>query len=371
MSFARLVLKNLLRHRTRSSLTVLGISLGIMTVVALGVITDGLQTMAGHIARAGGADFIVGEKGSYDLTFSTVTDSELQAVAGRNDVAEAIGLLVVVRRLEANPYFVTIGIEPNHLDDVELEVRDGRALAPGATGEVMIGAEAAADLDLDVGETLSIETRSFTVVGIFKSGIYWQDKGAILPLTVLQEMDGRTGVVTFALIEVAPGADSAAVAADIEAQHPTLAAVSGAAEFSDLDQGMDLIDSANLVISLLAVVIGAIGVTNTMVMAVFERTQEIGVLRAVGWSGARILRMIMSESLILCALATGIGVVLGIAASELVVHGTMAGGLLVPSYQTGTFVQAVLVAVGVALIGAAYPSYRAVRLAPMEALRHE
>jgi putative ABC transport system permease protein len=359
MSFARLVLKNLLRHRTRSSLTVLGISLGIMTVVALGVIADGLQTMAGHIARAGGADFIVGEKGSYDLTFSTVPDAELKTIAARDDIAEVIGLLLVVRRLEANPYFVTIGIDPTQIDDVEIDVRNGRAL------------EAADDLDLGEGDTLQIDSRAFTVVGIYHSGIYWQDKGAVLPLAVLQEMDGRTGVVTFALIQVAPGADVAAVAAGIEAQQPSLAAVSGAAEFSDLDQGMDLIDSANVVISFLAVVIGAIGVTNTMVMAVFERTREIGVFRAVGWNGFRILRMIVSESLLLCSVATVIGVILGVAASEFAVRGTMAGGLLVPSYQVGTFVEAILVAIGVALIGAAYPSYRAIRLTPMEALRHE
>jgi putative ABC transport system permease protein len=371
MSFARLVLKNLLRHRTRSSLTVLGISLGIMTVIALGVIADGLQAMAGHIARAGGADFIVGEKGSYDLTFSTVPDAELKTIAARDDIAEVIGLLLVVRRLEANPYFVTIGIDPTQIDDVEIDVRNGRALAPGAHSEIMLGTEAADDLDLGEGDTLQIDSRSFTVVGIYHSGIYWQDKGAVLPLAVLQEMDGRTGVVTFALIQVAPGADVAAVAAGIEAQQPSLAAVSGAAEFSDLDQGMDLIDSANVVISFLAVVIGAIGVTNTMVMAVFERTREIGVFRAVGWNGFRILRMIVSESLLLCSVATVIGVILGVAASEFAVRGTMAGGLLVPSYQVGTFVEAILVAIGVALIGAAYPSYRAIRLTPMEALRHE
>lgn len=371
MSFTRLIVKNLFRQRTRTVLTVLGISLGIMTIVALGVITDGLRSMAGDITQAGGADFIVGQQGSADLTFSSVPETELDILAARDDIASVTGLLMVVRRAESNPYFVTIGIDPARINGIELEVQEGRALAPGATDEIMLGTAATADLGIGVGDSMTLDDQAFTVVGIFRSGIAWQDKGAMLPLSVLQKMNGRTGVVTFALIRLAPGADLATVAADIERQQPSLAAVSGAAEFGELDQGMQLIDSANMAISLLAIGIGAIGVMNTMVMAVFERTREFGVFRAVGWSGSRIFRMIISESLLLCALATILGSTLGVVASEFAVKGTSVGGLIQPSYQAGTFIQAILVAIGVALVGAAYPSYRAIRLTPMEALRHE
>jgi putative ABC transport system permease protein len=118
-------------------------------------------------------------------------------------------------------------------------------------------------------------------------------------------------------------------------------------------------------------VIGAIGVMNTMIMSVFERTREIGILRAVGWRGSRILRMIVLESLGLCLVAAGVGVGLGILASRAILVVPAISAFLDPEYATDVFVRALAVAVVVALVGAIYPALRAVRLSPMEALRHE
>jgi putative ABC transport system permease protein len=108
-----------------------------------------------------------------------------------------------------------------------------------------------------------------------------------------------------------------------------------------------------------------------MIMSVFERTREIGILRAVGWSSRRIMRMIVQESLLLCAIAAGVGVALGLLASRAVMLIGTVRAFLDPSYEPAIFLRALGVAVVVALAGAAYPAFRAVRLTPMEALRHE
>ena len=130
-------------------------------------------------------------------------------------------------------------------------------------------------------------------------------------------------------------------------------------------------DALELAITALAVGIGAIGVMNTMVMSVFERTREIGILRAVGWRGSRIMRMIVGESLILCLVATVAGSALGVLASRSVLLIPAVRSVLDPQYTVDIFVRALVVAIAVALVGAAYPAMRAVRLEPMEALRHE
>jgi putative ABC transport system permease protein len=106
-------------------------------------------------------------------------------------------------------------------------------------------------------------------------------------------------------------------------------------------------------------------------MSVFERTREIGILRALGWSGTRVLRMVLTESLMLCMAASVIGTGLGLVATRAVLFVPIIENFLEPQYPAAIFVRAVIVGVVVALAGAAYPAYRAVRLTPMEALRYE
>jgi putative ABC transport system permease protein len=130
-------------------------------------------------------------------------------------------------------------------------------------------------------------------------------------------------------------------------------------------------DALNLAVSVLAIGLGAIAVMNTMIMAVFERTREFGILRAVGWRGSRIMRLVLSEAVLLCLVAAVLGTALGVLATQGVMRIEAVQGFLEPVYSIDLFVRAIAIAVGVALVGAVYPAYRAVRLSPMEALRHE
>jgi putative ABC transport system permease protein len=371
MTFMSLIFKNLLRQRTRTVLTVAGISIGITTVVALGVITDSLKSTAGEIINLGGADFMVAQKGAADLSFSIVPEETAEALAERPDVERAEPALIHIVRAGSNPFFVLLGRNSEHVAENPPHVLDGTTLTPGKTDEVMLGRRAADNLNAGVGDTVTIEDREFTVVGIYETGRLWEDGGAYADLATIQEMAAREGVVTAVFITVAEGADPATVAADVEAQFEDVATISNVDEYKKVDQGVQLLDAANIAISVLAVGIGAIGVMNTMVMSVFERTREIGILRAVGWSGRRILRMVISESILLCLVAAVVGSLVGVAATRAILLIDTVSNLLQPQYDINVFIRALVLAVVVGLAGAAYPAYRAVRLTPMEALRYE
>ena len=140
------------------------------------------------------------------------------------------------------------------------------------------------------------------------------------------ELTHKEGLVTALYVKVKPGADPRSIAKAIEAASDTVTTVSSVDEYGKVDQGVEAIDAANLAISLLAVLIGAVGVTNTMIMSVFERTREIGILRALGWRSARIMRMIVGESLLLCLAAAVVGIALGVLATRAL--------LLVPAIET-------------------------------------
>ncbi len=371
MSFASLVFRNLFRQRMRTTLTVVGISLGITIVVALGAITGGLKETAGAMIREGGADFIVAREGSADLTFSIVSEEDWRRVSALAGVERATGVVMHVTRHGSNPFFPLLGIRPAQLAEAPPELVAGRLLAPGADDEVMLGVRAAPDAEAEIGSHVTIDGRSFRVVGVYRSDNIFYDSGAYASLEKVQEVAGKPDAVTVVYVTARPGTDAQALAPEIEDTFPDLTTVSDVGEYGKVDQGTEMMDALNLAVSVLAVVLGAIAVMNTMIMAVFERTREFGILRAVGWRGSRIMRLVLLEALLLCLVAAVLGTLLGVLATRGVLMIETVQAFLEPRYSLDVFVRAVLIAAGVALVGALYPAYRAVRLSPMEALRHE
>jgi len=370
MTFPALLLRNLLRQRIRTMLTVLGISVGITTVVALGAVTEGMRQTSNDIISAGSADFMVAQNGSADFTFSTVQQAEVDRIAARPDVANAVGVLYNITGIGSNPFFPEMGVRPDQLGAI-VERPTAGTLLSGAPDEVVLGENAAESLNAAVGDTIRLGDTSVRVVGTFRTGSTFEDGGAYLPLATVQRITGKPDTVTAAYVTVAPGSDAEAVASSIEHDEPTLATIASAADYGKVDQGMTMLDAVQLAISLLAVGIGAIGVTNTMVMSVLERTREIGILRAVGWSRRRIMASVLGEGIALCLIAAVVGMALGIAAAQAITLVPAISGFLTPVYSAEIFVRAFLIALVVGIGGAAYPAVRATRLTPMEALRHE
>lgn len=371
MSFAALVFKNLFRQQIRTGLTVLGIGIGITTVVALGVVAGSLKNTAGELLRLGGADFMVAQKGAADLSFSIVPEDDVEALAQRPDVLRVEGILFYITRVGSNPFFFLGGREADGLATNPPPIQSGSIWGRDATNEIILGVRAADDLKVGVGDAIEISGRSFRVTGIYQTGVLYEDSGGYAPLETVQDMSGKFDVVTAAFVKVREGADPEQVTESIERDYPNVTTVSGVGEYGKVDQGIQILDAANIAISVLAVGIGAIGVMNTMVMSVFERTREIGILRAVGWSGSRILRMIVGEAILLCSAAAVIGCALGVAATRAILVIDTVSHLLEPQYSLDVFIRALGVALVVALVGAIYPVIRAVRLSPMEALKYE
>lgn len=370
MSFIALIARNLFRQPVRALLTTLGIAIGITTVVALGTVVEGLKVSSEQVLQSGGSDFMVAQRGSADLSFSIVTEEEWAALSARPDVERAMGAVIDISRVGGQAFFVTMGVEPDQLAAVPMEIIEGELLGSDP-GSIMIGDRAARTLRASIGSTITFHDQPMTVTGIYHAGNLWQDGGAYAPLATVQALSGRSGTITAVFIKVAAGFEPEAVARSIEEDMDQLAAIVDQSDYGEVDQGIKMIDAANLAISLLAVGIGAIGVMNTMVMSVVERTREIGILRAIGWRGRRILQMVIGESILLCLLASAIGALLGVLLSRAVMQIEEIGAFLEPQYTPEIFLRALLVGVTVGLAGAIYPAMRAVRLTPMEALRHE
>jgi ABC-type lipoprotein release transport system permease subunit len=147
--------------------------------------------------------------------------------------------------------------------------------------------------------------------------------------------------------------------------------VSSASDFANKQTLNDMLKAYVWVIGGFAILLGGVGMLNAQLMAIFERTREIGVLRAVGWSGGRVLGMILGETMLVC-LAGG---VLGIGSGWLSLYAlsqtTTLLGISTANLRLALIYQALLVVLVLGLVGGLYPAWRASRLPPVEALRYE
>ncbi len=371
MPFLLLVLRNLLRQKIRTGLTVLGISIGVTAVVALGVITHSVGVTSQELLTVGGSDFSVGRQGSSDLSFSTLTQQDLQTVASYSEVQHVSGVLMAFSSVGSNPYFVQAGVEPADLAYFEAPILDGRRLAPGAPNEIMLGERAADQLHARVGDSVEVRDHTFSVVAVYRTGTVYLDGGAILPISTVWEYERKQGLYTLLYVRVKPSADVKALTARIEEDHPDLATLVDLNDLGDVDRGLEILDAANLGITLLALFIGGIAVMNTMAMAVFERTREFGILRALGWRTRRILQMVLAESLLLCIIAAAVGFVLAVILTQLITFVPTIQAFISPEYTANVFLRGLAVGVGVALLGALYPAWRAASFSPAQAIRYE
>jgi putative ABC transport system permease protein len=372
VNLLQLVGKNLRSHRARSILTAGAVAIGVTMVVTLGVLTYSLRQTAVSILRTGRADFSVAQEGVSDLLYSSLDASDLERIRGHQEVESAIGVLVATSELDdRHPLFLELGLEPEQLAAFGVTVVAGRAYTATATDELMLGYRAAADLHKQVGDQLVIDETSYRVVGLYSTGQVFGDLASMVPLTTLQAAERKPGGLTLAFVRVRPGADIDALRDSIEAESPQLATVRTESEFGRVDRNLELLTAANLGGSILALVIGAVGVMNTTLLSFFERTREFGVLRAIGWSRRRLLVLVLSEAFAISLLGASLGVAGAFAAVAGLRRLPDLLGIFDPTFTSAVFGRALGFAFAMSLLGALYPAARAARLLPIEAVRHE
>jgi putative ABC transport system permease protein len=368
VTWAGLVWKNLMRRRGRTALTSAGVAIGVGLIVALLSIAAGVHRTAKDLIHVGRADFGLFQSDVSDLTRSLLPVSLESNVAQDPGVAQSAGIYLKVGGVEGRASFLLFGLDPRQFPYRRLVVvAGGRSRDDGA----MLGDAAARSLHLRPGDDLRVGKRAFRIVGVYHSGNRFEDGGAVLPLQVVQRLAGHPRDVTTIAVVVRLGENVKTVADRLQRRFPGLSVVREPGQAVKVDTSSRLIISTGWIFSLLALIVGGIGVTNTMAMSVLERVREIGILRAVGWRTVRIGAMIVSESLAIGLLALGLGLLLGWAGAELFTSRGSLSSLVEPDFTAGVFAWGLAFSLGVGLLGAIYPTWRATRLTPIEALRRE
>ena len=314
-----------LRQRPlRTALTALGIAVAVGSTVLFLSLGEGLRRVFSDQLANLGPDLQVtyGEAG--DDLFPSAPDLPIEYVARLSDAGQELGFRSVT------PVLLTLkgGINPSQsfifhafptsfpLDEMFSEPRllEGRLLTPADEGAAVaiIGRSVASRSGLGLNGLLRFNpAMSFEIVGIVESPSSLLDNLIVVPLTTLQSAVGVSDRLNAIAIKLERPESAAATAADIEARFPELGAQTQAGMLSVVQDSLRISDFIRLGISTIALLVGAIAVANTMMMSVFERTREFGVIRAVGARPSFLFRLVIIESVVLALGGAAVGVALG------------------------------------------------------------
>ena len=370
VNFFTIIVRGLLRRPLRTGLTLVGIAIGIAAVVALVGISRGFEQSWATGMKARGTDVVVSNMGNA-LAPKPFAISVRDRIAAIPQVVETCAIFVDLTSIEESSMMVVSAREWGSFSWLNLKLVAGRMPKDALEPVVVLGQNAAEVLKKKVGDPIQIEARELSVAGIVDGGALVENASVILSLSLYQEISGNEGKINIIDLRAAPGMNVDAVkklCAQINAQVPEVRAMP-AGEHIGNSEAYRFISAMSWGTSLLAVIVGVLGVMNTMMMTVFERKQEICILLAIGWKRRRIMRMILWESAMLGLLGGICGVLIGTAGVKLLEKSPAIHGLLEPDLSVELMVTSVAIAVVVGVMSGLYPAWRSSRLAPSMAMQ--
>jgi putative ABC transport system permease protein len=243
--------------------------------------------------------------------------------------------------------------------------------------EVLLGDILAGTLNKKTGDSLDIQGKTFSVTGVYHGGSALVAGAVLMPLDQLQEISSLQGKVSGFHVRLRPPADGESeeqsvklAQAAIDAALPGLHAVQ-ASEYASKNQFVELAHAVAWGTSSIALIVGILGIVNTMAMSVFERTREIGVLRALGWRSWRILLLIETEAAVLGFVGGILGIGFGWGALRMLSTLPQTATIVSASVDPLHLLEALCISVLSGLVAGAIPAWRGAHLSPVEALRHD
>jgi putative ABC transport system permease protein len=383
MRLIGVALKNVLRRKSRSALAAAGVASAVAAAIGLIGFSTGFETSAREVYEGHGVDLVVVRAGVTERLTSSLTETLAPRIAAIKGVrAVNASLTDMVSFGEGSLVGLPVhGWRADSFVFGTLNITQGRRLAVDDHNVILLGAKLAESLGKHPGDQLEVESGRFRVVGIYQGINVFEDVSAVVLLDDLQRLMDRPGQVTEFQVMLDPNLPDkpgalAALCRRIEhlengagerlalAATPSQQYVSGSTEVQ-FARGLAFATTA------IAMLIGCVGVLNTMSMSVFERTHEIGVLRAIGWRRRRIVLMILYESELISATGAAIGAGFVLSLAPLLARLPLVQGLVRPQVAPPVVAVALMLALLVGLVGGIFPSYRSSRLNIVSALQYD
>lgn len=399
IDFTILIFKSLRHRPIRSWLTILGVVIGVMLVVLIFSLSNGIKNAIARTLQTFGNDLVIIFPGKE-------TDIVTGLIAGQRFRADDINALAripgvdLVLPIDLKAVSVeyrgdkqTALVHSGPLSAMEVIFKESRGVKFDEGGwpetedsnKAVFGYSAAHDLfknKVRVGDEVVIQSKRLKVSGIFsRLGSREDDASLYMSWSVLRSITGAAPGVVSAIIKVNPKADMELVADQIKLNLGRQDVISNFSVLTPdkagriIDDVLSIVEIALLIIALISVVVGAVGIMNTMYTAVLERIKQIGILKSVGASREHIMALFLIESGLIGFIGGFFGIILGFIAAYLI--SIVAGNFGLYSLFSfgsidylGFFIILILTFV-IGIISGTLPARSAAAMEPAEALRYE
>ena len=395
------IVRNLVRRKLRSFLTISGIVIGIVALATMGALANNFNALLD-----GGARYVAGYVPVGDASSNGVTGGGVLPLAKQSDIAAVPGVARVFPSIQvaAKPgslqvvslglpdYIQSLDPAENSYSALKVTLASGRMLDAAASGEIVLGSSMAAEFNKKIGDSISLPVKpsdanpdfvqhTYTVVGIFNRTLTAPDTGAFVSLADAQQLlkeqlpaalqanfDATRFAGGFDVYGV-PGTNLDQLADRINAEVSGVKAQRPSKIVAALVAGGALFTEVTMAAALLALVIGGLAVINTMIMAVSERVREIGLKKAIGASTGAVTREFLLESTFIGLVGGLVGFAIGFGVTTLINAVMPASQGAIFLVTPGLAVTCVAFAVGLGAVAGILPALRAARLDPVIALR--
>ena len=385
---------------SRSLLTLLGIAIGIMAIISLMGLGEGMQqavtgelsSLSDVIIVSTGGDIYsaFGGGGSTNEYFTERDIADIERIQGVKEVTTQLTGYASAEYNGKTTIVSLTGMDSSvmRLQYAQTTLAEGTFLNEGDQNKIMIGyaiAHDTFDADISVGGRIKINGEKFFVSGIFtKQGMGGVSSDSLILMTIrdFKALTGQSNI-SIVYLRVYDVNDAESIASSIEevvnANHGRKDFASATTMTSVLETVQSIIGILQLVlvaIASIALVVASIGIMNTMLTSVMERTREIGIMKAIGATNKDIMSIFIIEGILVSSIGGILGIILGVFGSQgltIILNNfmRMGGTGLAPVITIMSVVLAVAVSIIVGVLSSLYPAWKAARMSPIEAVRYE
>ena len=373
MYFVQIAFRNLTKRPLRSFFTFLAVATAIGAFLCFMGMARGIKEAWTRALVERGIHVVAVPKGVVDILSASVEESLVHEMASVKGVLCVTGELIVIVEVNGGQLILTVGWPAHSFLWESVRLKQGTLPSESCPNCLVVGRNISITFGLKVGDSLKLRNRQFKVSGICEQGDPLRDNSVIMTLKALQELSNRKGKVATINFRLTTPDDDQKVR-EVLRKLSSLFPGFIFSETRDVAENNKMIRVSRAMAwgtSTIALFIAVVVILNTLLMSILERTREIGILNAVGWSAGRIVSMVLMEGLLLAGAGGLGGALLGLLGTNWLGNCEQIRGIIYPSIDGVLVLETVMATVLLGLLGSIYPALRALLLEPADALRYE